>query len=477
MVEIRPGSGGSETPAGIPVGANPGAQSGPGTPSAQSPSSQARSQQQTAISAGAMNIEQQQSGALPSMSAPIGGGGPAVVPIGRGAPINPSPTAVAMGQGFNNAITGASMAGFNDLATGFSDVIGGFGEIGVQLSGLAHGKVIGGAQAQQAFKTTDFGFFGSGKNLMERGGQTLAYLTPGGAVLHGIGDVQEGPAARIFDVGVGVIAFVPGLGELGSGLGAGARLGLGAGAGAAIGGVGSALHGGSLTQDLESAAFGAVVGAAGAYLLPKVTGFVKGGPPEPAPPVATIGTTPEGEPIVGDVFNFPGAELHGGPAGLQGQVGPGDVFASERGGAMTFGRVTLPDSGFNLNDIEGSTPVQGRGFLESGARVVDDPLKGETYMEGPAPDQSTSALKGRPFPSYKGEPKIDFGGEGVTPKPVKMGFGYDNKGGPYTAFDTKYYQNLGNPSFDESLSGPVTPSDETMTPPRGLSLPDSHTRS
>jgi hypothetical protein len=128
--------------------------------------------------------------------------------------------------------------------------------------------------------------------------------------------------------------------------------------------------------------------------------------------------------------------------------------------------VTLPSSGFNPADIEGSLPTE-PGFLESEAHIVDDPLRGETYMEGPAPEQSTSALKGRPFPSYRGEPKIDFGGEGVAPKPVRTGFGYDNKGGPYTAFDTKYYQNLGNPSFDESLSGPVTPSDETATPSGG----------
>ena len=73
----------------------------------------------------------------------------------------------------------------------------------------------------------------------------------------------------MFDVGAGLLFFAPGLGEAGAGLGAGVRAGIGAGAGAAFGGVGSALHGGSLTQDLESAAFGGVLGAAGAYFLPR----------------------------------------------------------------------------------------------------------------------------------------------------------------------------------------------------------------
>ncbi|MDG6968582.1 MAG: hypothetical protein JRN50_03890 [Nitrososphaerota archaeon] len=512
--------------------------------------------QQAAVSIGAVNIEEMQSGALPSMGAPIGGGGPAVVPIGRGAPINPSPSAVAMSQGFDNAITGASMAGFNDIAAGFSDAFTAFsayayaathgGKLldpkqidavalwgnpdssggGATSPGALFNTLPAGAslkppspgqdtnywsvdapngqtwyfssQAQANAAVQGLSYY-SAKNpftgktyyfsskaaaanaakgwngtltvgqAAQRFGQTAAYIVPGGAILHGLGDTQEGVAARAFDVGVGLLWFVPGLGELGEGFNVGTRLGIGAGVGGAISGVGTALHGGTLIQDIESAALGAGLGATGAYILPKVVGAFRGGPPEPAPPVTEIGVTPEGETVVGDIFNFPGNEIHGGPAGVEGQVGPGDVISTERWGIMDngpirgFNRVTLPSSGFDPADIEGSLPTE-PGFLESEAHIVDDPLRGETYMEGPAPGQSTSALKGRPFPSYRGEPKIDFGGEGVTPKPVKTGFGYDLGNGAHTTFDVSYYQNLGNPSFDESLSGPVTPPDETPPP-------------
>jgi hypothetical protein len=419
--------------------------------------------QQAAVSMGAVNIEEMQSYANEASR----GGNPAsiqpIVEMGRGAAsyaqASINPYAVEIGASFDNAVSGASMAGFNALVAGFSDVF----NAGFNAGNVT--KVASGGKSTPINESELFGVSATGA----RGflSESAAYIAPGGAILHGVGDTQEGLAARAFDIGVGSLFFIPGIGGLGEGLSTGARTGIGAGAGAAFGGIGSALHGGTITQDLESAAFGAGLGAAGAYALPKVVGAFRDGPPEPAPPVAEIGVTPEGETVVGDIFNFPGNEIHGGPAGVEGQVGPGDIVTTGQDSPIAgFNRVTLPSSGFNPADIEGSLPTE-PGFLESEAHIVDDPLRGETYMEGPAPEQSTSALKGRPFPSYRGEPKIDFGGEGVTPKPVKMGFGYDNKGGPYTAFDTKYYQNLGNPSFDESLSGPVSPSDETATPPGG----------
>ena len=519
--------------------------------------------QQAAVSMGAVNIEEMQSYTNEASRGGAPGSIQPIVEMGRGAAsyaqASINPYTVEIGAAFNNAVSGVSMAGFNDIAAGFSDAFTAFsayayaathgGKLldpkqidavalwgnpdssggGATSPGALFNTLPAGAslkppspgqdtnywsvdapngqtwyfssQAQANAAVQGLSYY-SAKNpftgktyyfssqaaaanaakgwngtltvgeAAQRFGQTAAYIVPGGAILHGLGDTQEGFASRAFDVGVGLLWFVPGLGELGEGFNVGTRLGIGAGVGGAISGVGTALHGGTFIQDIESAALGAGLGATGAYILPKVVGAFRGAPPEPAPPVTEIGVTPEGETVVGDIFNFPGNEIHGGPAGVEGQVGPGDVIPTERWGIMDngpitgFNRVTLPSSGFDPADIEGSLPTE-PGFLESEAHIVDDPLRGETYMEGPAPEQSTSALKGRPFPSYRGEPKIDFGGEGVAPKPVRTGFGYDNKGGPYTAFDTKYYQNLGNPSFDESLSGPVTPSDETATPSGG----------
>jgi hypothetical protein len=240
--------------------------------------------QQAAVSTGAVNIEEMQSYANEASLGGSPGSMQPLIQMGRGAAAytqaSIDPNTVAIGASFNNAVSGASMAGFNALVAGFADVFNAaFNGGNAAKVGLGLGKS---TQINQV-NELNFGPLGAIKGVSATGArgflsESAAYLVPGGAILHGIGDTQEGMAARAFDIGAGSLFFLPGLGA-----GANAakdvaeetaaqiatRIGAGAGAGAAFGGIGSALRGGSLTQDFESAAFGGVLGAAGAYFLPK----------------------------------------------------------------------------------------------------------------------------------------------------------------------------------------------------------------
>lgn len=315
MVLTRPGEGAGDTSTQLPPGANPGSQSGPGTPSS---STQSFVGPQSPISSGMMNhvavdLAYSQHNAEPAPWTPPGvsqvvqtgvtdvtqvaqgafigaeslfnswfGFGGAAPPISQqsfkgvgsqgrlGGPLDRE-ISNASANSANNAITGAAMSGFNDIAAGFADIFNaGFNAGNATKVALGLGKSTSINQVNEL----NFGPLGTIKGVSATGARsylsnTAAYILPGGAILHGIGDTSEGTAARLFDVAAGSLIFAPGLGDLGEGLGAAARVGLGAGAGAAFGGIGSALHGGSLTQDLESAAFGGVLGAAGAYFIPK----------------------------------------------------------------------------------------------------------------------------------------------------------------------------------------------------------------
>ncbi|MDE1822668.1 MAG: hypothetical protein KGI98_17665, partial [Euryarchaeota archaeon] len=110
---------------------------------------------------------------------------------------------------------------------------------------------------------------------------TAAYIMPGGAILHGIGDTKESAAARLFDVAVGSLVFIPAVGEL-AGVEAGGTLAKAGEVAASLPGRtligsgisagGTALQGGSPSQIFEAGIVGGLLGAGAPYAIKGVSG-------------------------------------------------------------------------------------------------------------------------------------------------------------------------------------------------------------
>lgn len=180
--------------------------------------------------------------------------------------VAPNQNAQSQSAGVVRGIEGGAMAGFNAVKTGFADIFG-----ATYAAGQTTRDAATGAKYVPLSQSEAFGIKASTAQNDISG--AAAYILPGGAVLHGIGDVKEGPAARAFDVGVGVVAFIPGVGEAGGALKGVTGFVARAGVGAVISGVGTALRGGTPTQDLEAAGIGAVISAGAPYAFRAVGGI------------------------------------------------------------------------------------------------------------------------------------------------------------------------------------------------------------
>ena len=210
---------------------------------------------------------------VPGPSAPL----PSVmsiapIPSGRG---NVGPqNAANLAQPVVSGIEGAAMSGFNAIQTGFSDIFNLGFNAGANTRNVATGNALQSLNqtTQQESDTSLFGVnAATAKGIAS---SSAAYILPGGAILHGIGDVNEGASARLFDVGVGSLFVIPGIGAVGEGLGVAGRAGIGAASGAAISGIGTALRGGTPLQDLEAAGIGAAIGGVGSIGASSAMNFI-----------------------------------------------------------------------------------------------------------------------------------------------------------------------------------------------------------
>jgi len=153
----------------------------------------------------------------------------------------------------------------NTAATAYSDIGKGFTDL--FLGGAAAGRYVAtGGKSSTVVLTPDQS---SRLSLVTA---NASYILPGGAILHGIGTVNEPIAARVFDVAVGILPFIPGTGLGGSvvkitGTFAGRTV-----IGAGIGLAGGLAYGESGPQLLENTIASAVLSGVGGSVLGKLIG-------------------------------------------------------------------------------------------------------------------------------------------------------------------------------------------------------------
>lgn len=346
------------------------------------------------------------------------------------------------GGGFD--IFGSIEAGagqlYGGLETGFSDLFTLGVKAGVGVKTLATGGDLKVTEKPSNIQNLQVGGVAE-PQAAQAAGQTAAYLTPGAAALKGVGSPGESASARAFDVGVGVLPFVP-LGELGAvGRVAGSTAGRAA-LGGAIGAAGGVAYGESPEGVAVSAATGAAGFAIGGKILGKLT--AEPGPPErtPVPTQSPLGEP--GEPIPSHAPE----PVAGGGLEQAMEIGPkGEPLGISEGAkpigqgmATTAPEETQPprDISLMLQDVEGVMPTKGgtyvQGLETEPARPPPPPSRGQ------GPDPYTG--------SYGGETKLEFGDQVA------------GQGGAPIAFDSEY----GNLPGGRDLSGPMKPLDYGASP-------------
>lgn len=390
---------------------------------------------------------------------------PKAVPPSRG-----PPGVRGTGRGVQNSSQGnaavasvesAAMGGYNDLVAGFSDIFGATFTVGNSVANTAVGQAVRGAFGIKGAAPTkeSLAYLGnvsaSGANQFLS--NTAAYVFPGGAILHGVGDVHESVAARAFDVAVGALVFIPGIGGAASAAKGAAGFAVKAAAGSGISAVGTALQGGSVRQVLLAAGIGAVVGGgAGAAVegldsLRFTKEFVDITPGSTGPledvglrTSAAFDTTENGQLI-------PGERSSVAYNGLGNGRGSADIDFTKIGKGTP---VETGTSAGSTTEVEPNILKQGNVSETSGA-LEDFYAKGsaEEYFSGKAFSDTASRIEGgeaatgRPdllvkgiYENVKGAPDFtQVGRGGGSPRPV---FVSTESGGQVYAGDVLVNQGL-----------------------------------
>lgn len=182
---------------------------------------------------------------------------------GQAAPAAVQAQVAPADTGAVGAIEAGAGYAFGLLQSGFSALFGAGYATGQSVRSAATGKPYVPLGQAESFGV-------SVSSVQQFAGSTGAYLFPGGAILHGVGTPGEGTGARIFDVVVGSLPFIPALGIGGGAARVVSSLGARAAIGVGLGATGSYLQGGGPEQIAEGAVFGGAVSA----VFPELVGRV-----------------------------------------------------------------------------------------------------------------------------------------------------------------------------------------------------------
>jgi hypothetical protein len=193
-----------------------------------------------------------------------------------------STTAPAASAPKSSPVESASATAYNDITAGFTDLFRAGVSTGIATRQAA-AKVGIGKAPPKGTQPSDLSLLGFSEAETEQfAGSTAGYLFPGAAVLKGIGSPGEGTGARLFDIGVGVLPFLP----LGDVAGVAAKAGGKAATvakfgtsfagrtliGSGFGAVGGLAYGEDPLQIGESALLGGLFGGPGGSIASRVSG-------------------------------------------------------------------------------------------------------------------------------------------------------------------------------------------------------------